>query len=289
MPISMSAILAALLGLTCAGAVLVCVDGLRRRPRLYGDLRARTARLDKAAQLRIAAGVVAGLLVEVTLGWPVAAVLVAFGVLALPPILGSRRASRRQEARLEAVATWAEMLRDNLRSAAGLEQAVVSSAQSPPAAIAAEIGRLADDLARRVPIAVALRRFAADLADPIADLVIGQLTLAATAQAGQLGDTLSVVAAQARERVAMRLDIEADRAGIRTQIRMVVVTTVLLAVGLVVFRRPFLRPYESMAGELVVAVIGTFWLAGFALLARQSRFTDAPRMFASVPKGGDRP
>jgi tight adherence protein B len=289
MPISMSVMLAALLGLACAGAVLLCVDGLRRRPRSNGDLRARTARLDKAAQMRIAAGVVAGLLVEVTLGWPVAAGLVAAGVLALPPMLGSRRASRRQEARLEAVATWAEMLRDNLRSAAGLEQSIVSSAQSPPAAIAAEVTRLADDLARRVPIAEALRRFATDLADPIADLVVGQLTLAATAQAGQLGNTLSVVAAQARERVAMRLDIEADRAGIRTQIRMIVATTVLLAVGLVVFRRPFLRPYETLPGELVVAVIGMFWLAGFALLARQSRFADAPRMFASGSEGGDRP
>jgi tight adherence protein B len=274
----MAPTIAALLGLCCAGAILLAVDGLRCRPRT--SLGARTATLGRATRLRLAAGLTGGLLVEVALGWPVAALLVAAGVVLLPPLLGSRRAARRQEARLEAVATWAEMLRDNLRSAAGLEQAIIASAQAPPEAIVDEVTRLADDLSRRIPLGEALTRFAAALADPIADLVVGQLTLAATAQAGQLGATLSEVAAQARDHVAMHLDVEADRAGIRTQIRMVIVTTVLLAAGLVVFRRPFLRPYHTVLGELVLAVIGLGGFAAFALLARLSRFANAPRLLA---------
>jgi tight adherence protein B len=280
----MSPPIAALLGLACAAGILLAIDGLRRRPR--GSLTARTRDMDRATRLRVAAGLGGGLLVEVVLGWPVAALLVAAGVVLLPPLLGSRRAARRQEARLEALATWAEMLRDNLRAASGLQQSIVASATAPPEAIGQEVTRLSGDLSRRVPLAVALQAFAATVADPIADLVVGQLTLAATAQAGQLGKTLSEVAAQAREHVAMRLDVEADRAGIRTQIRMVIVTTVLLAAGLILFRRPFLHPYDTLTGQLVLTIIGAGGFAAFALLARLSRFAQAPRLFARTPTAG---
>jgi tight adherence protein B len=279
-----SAAIGALLGLCCAAGILLGFDALRRRPR--ARLTGRTRGMDRATRLRLAAGVGAGLLVEVALGWPVAALLVAAGVVLLPPLLGSRRAARRQEARLEAVATWAEMLRDNLRAASGLQQAIVATATAPPEAILPEVTRLAADLSRRIPLTIALHTFAATLGDPVADLVVGQLTLAATAQAGQLSKTLSTVADQAREHVAMRLDVEADRAGIRTQIRMVIVTTVLLAAGLILFRRPFLHPYDTLTGQLVLVVIGAGGFGAFALLARLSRFAQAPRLFTTTGTGG---
>jgi hypothetical protein len=131
----------------------------------------------------------------------------------------------------------------------------------------------------------ALARFADALADPIADLVVGQLSLAATVQAGQLAEALTATAGMARDHVGIRLEVESDRAGIRTQIRMIVVTTILLAGGLDVFRRPFLHPYDSLTGQLVLAVIGAGGAAAFVLLARLSRFAQAPRVLATTQAG----
>jgi tight adherence protein B len=277
----MPPVVGALFGLCCAVFALLAVDGLRRRPR--ASLAARIRATSRATRLRIAGGLLVGLLVEVMLGWPVAALVVAVAVVLVPPLLTGRVAARRQEARLEGVAAWAEMLRDNLRSASGLQQAIVASADAPPDAIAAEVRHLAAELARRVSLTQALPGFARALADPVAHVIVGQLVLAASAQAGQLSKALSEVAAQAREQVAMRLDVEADRAGIRTQIRMIIITTVALVAGLVLFRHAFLRPYQTLSGQMVIAVIGMTWAAGFALLSRLSRFTELPLLFADPP------
>jgi tight adherence protein B len=272
----MPAQLSALLGLAVAGCLLLAVAGLRRRPR--PPTASRLPRLGQADKRRLAAAAVAAVGVQVLVGWPVAALLVGLGVLLLPPILGGRRAARRGEARIEAVGAWAEMLRDNLRSAAGLEQAILASAIAPPPAIEQEVRGLAEHLSRRVRLREALAWFAAAVGDPIADLVVGQLQLAATAQAGQLADALSDMAAMAREHVGIRLDVESERAGIRTQIRMIVATTLVLAVGLEIFRRPFLRPYATVTGQLVLLVIGAGGVAAFILLAKLSRFAEPPRV-----------
>ena len=129
----------------------------------------------------------------------------------------------------------------------------------------------------------ALARFAATVRDPIADLVVGQLELAATAQAGQLAGALGAMAAMSREHVAIRLDVEPERAGIRTQVRMIVATTLLFAGALEVFRRQFLAPYATLRGQLLLLVIGTGGVVAFALLARLSQFAQPPRVLAAEP------
>jgi hypothetical protein len=178
------------------------------------------------------------------------------------------------------------MLSATLASAAGLEQTILATAVFPPPAIAAEVTALADDLARRVRLDIALHRFAQSLADPIGDLIVAQLTLASAAPAGRLGDALAQMARMAREHVAIRLRVEADRAGIRTSIRMVVAVTAALAAGLAVFDRPFLRPYDTLTGQLVLVVLGAGFTAAFVLLARMSRFAEPPRVLAADTSDG---
>ena len=104
-------------------------------------------------------------------GWPVAAVLAGLGAWALPSVLGGAKERAREVARTEAIAGWAEMLRDTLSAAAGLEQAIVATASVAPLPIRDEVVALAGRLEaeRLVP---ALRRFADDLADPTGDLVV---------------------------------------------------------------------------------------------------------------------
>ncbi|GAA5197419.1 type II secretion system protein [Rugosimonospora acidiphila] len=272
----MAPTIAALLGVGCATALTFAVDGATRRPRVPR----RGARLGvrRDVVLRAAAGAGAGLLVQVGTGWPVAALFTALTVVLLPRLAGQRRAANDIDQRVEAIATWTETLRDTLRGAAGLEQAIVDSATLPPEAIAAPVRALADDVSRRVDMTAALRRFALTVADPIADLVLVQLSLAANAQAGKLGEALSAMARQARAHVADRLDAETDRAGARAEIRMVVATTVVLVGGLDIFRHAFLAPYHTMTGQLVLALVGGLFLTAFGWMGRLARFGAPPRV-----------
>ena len=151
-------------------------------------------------------------LVGAITGWPVAALLAGIGAVTLPTVMGGSKHRAREVARTEAIAGWAEMLRDTLSAAAGLEQAIVATADVAPSPIRTEVRALASALGqeRLVP---ALRTFASELADPTGDLVVAALVLAAGHEARKLADLLGSLAGAARDQAAMQLRIDAGRAG----------------------------------------------------------------------------
>lgn len=246
-----------------AGGPLPAQPGLlaRLRPRSYGD----------RILARAALAALAGVFVGAATGWPVGALLAAAAAVALPGLLFGARQRAGQIARVEAVAGWAEMLRDTLAGAAGLEQAIVATAPVAPTAIRVPVVALAGRLehGRRLP--QALRAFADEVADPAADLVVAALLLAAEHQTRRLADLLGTLAAAAREQVTVRLRIEAGRAGTRTSVRVIVAATSILVVGLGVLNRGYLAPYDSATGQLMLLAVGVLFAAAFGWLARMSR------------------
>lgn len=226
---------------------------------------------------RLAGGVGAGIAVGALTGWPIGALLAAAGAWTLPKLLGGSVSRARSVARIEAVAAWTEMLRDTLAGAAGLEQAIQATAPVAPAPIRPEVVALAARLSsdRLVP---ALEAFASDLADPTADLVVAALLLAAEHEARQLGPLLGSLAQAAREQVNMRLRVEAGRARTRTSVRVVVGATLFMAGALVLLNRTYLAPYDSAAGELVLALVGACFAAAFAWLTRLAQPAERDRV-----------
>ena len=231
---------------------------------------------------RIASATGAAVVVGGVSGWPVGAILAGGFAWCAPQLLGGRAAGRVRVARTEAVAAWAEMLRDTMAGAAGLEQAIAATAPVAPPAIRAEVEALVARLDRGA-LGPALRRFAEDLADPTADLVVASLVLAADRQARRLGDLLGALAAAAREEAAMRLRVEAGRARTRTSVRVVVATTLVMAVGLSVLNRGYLRPYDSAAGQLVLLGVGGCFAAAFVWLVRMARTPGPERLLGPSP------
>jgi multisubunit Na+/H+ antiporter MnhB subunit len=213
--------------------------------------------------LRAAVVIAAGLVVGLVTGWPVGALLAALAVATLPAVLTGRGTQQAAVARVEAVAAWAEMLRDTLAGAAGIEQTIAATAPVAPAPIRSSVLALAARLEHQ-RLSVALRAFADELADPTADLVVAALAHAAERQAGRLAEQLGALARTAREDAAMRLRVEAGRARVRTSVRVIIATTLMMAVGLAVLSRGFLDPYGTLAGQLVLAVVGGL----FALATR---------------------
>jgi tight adherence protein B len=229
---------------------------------------------------RLAGAIVAGLLAGLFTGWPAATVLAGLAVWALPSIAGPDRDHARQVARIEAVAVWAEMLRDTLASAAGLQQAILATAQTAPGAIRTEVLALRDRIENGQRLADALRGFARDLADPTGDLVVVALVQASERQARNLGDLLGALATSARDQATMRLRVAAGRARTRTAVRTIVGGTVAMAVGLVLINRTYLDPYDTLAGQLVLSLIGGMFAAGLFWLDRIARPKQAPRVLA---------
>lgn len=276
--------LAALLGAGVGLGVVLVISGWRNSE---VSPRRRFTRLsamhrDRLAG-RVAAAAAAAVLVGALTGWPVAALLAGAGAFALPPLLRGGKDRVRQVARTEAIAGWAEMLRDTLSAAAGLEQAIVATAAVSPVAIRTEVSALAARLDKE-RLVFALRQFASDLADPTGDLVVAALILAAGHEARRLSDLLGSLASAARDQAAMQLRVEAGRARIRTSTRVVVVSTLAFAAGLMLLNRSYLSPFGTPLGQAVLAIIGLLFSGAFWWLARMGRATP-PERFLAIPGG----
>lgn len=273
--------LTALLGAGAGLGLVLVMAGLRptvsvppRRRQLLSGLR----RDHLVGRLGLAAG--AGVVIGALTGWPVAAVLAGAGGYALPTLLAGRGERTRQVASTEAIAGWAEMLRDTLSAAAGLEQAILATAPVAPAPIRTKVLGLAERLGseRLIP---ALRQFASELADPTGDLVVAALVLASGNEARRLAELLSSLAAAARDQAAMQLRVEAGRARIRTSSRVVVGATLTFAGGLIILNRSFLSPFGTPVGQFMLGVIGLLFAGAFVWLARLGRPTVPERFLAA--------
>ncbi|WP_410648564.1 type II secretion system F family protein [Amycolatopsis sp. cmx-4-54] len=277
--------IAAALGLGAGVGLLLIVAAWRRLaavpPPSRPPMLLRAAREQAGSRrvlLRLAVAVGVGALTGAATGWVVGAVLAAAGAWFLPRLVGPDRAHARRVARIEAIASWTEMLRDVLSAAAGLEQAILATAPLAPAAIRGEVTTLTARLESGQRLAPALRALARELDDPTADLVLAALVLAAEHQARQLGDLLGSLATTAREQAAMRMRVETGRARTRTSVRVIVATTLTFAAGVVVFNRAYLDVYNTATGQLVLLLIGALFAAGFAWLARIATGGRQPRV-----------
>jgi hypothetical protein len=226
--------------------------------------------------LRLALGLFAAVVIGAITWWPMAALLAGLAGFVAPSILGGGAARQERLARTEAIAAWAEMLRDTLAGAGGLEQSIIASAAVAPRAIRQEVLRLAGRLERE-RLAPSLREFADELDHPSGDLVVAALILAADKSPKRLGDLLGRLASSARAHVNMQLRVDAGRARTQTAVRVITVFTTAFAAALLIWNRDYLEPYDSALGQLVLGIVGLFFGGAFVWLARSFRPTEDER------------
>jgi Flp pilus assembly protein TadB len=281
----MSAPTAAILGALAGLGILLIVTGLRRSgefppgPRL-SRLAARVR--EQATWPRVAATVITAALVAAITRWPAGTVLAGLAAWFLPRALGPDRQHARALEKIEAVASWTEMLRDTISAAAGLEQAILASEPVAPAPVREHVVLLAARIRRGQRLPAALRAFAAEIADPTADLVTAALLLAAEQQARDLARLLGTLADSARQQAVMRMRVAAGRARVRTAARIIIAVTMLLVVGLLAWSRAFLQPYGTAAGQLMLVLAGGCFAAGFWWLHKISVMGTDPRLLTNL-------
>jgi len=260
-----------------AGLVLIAVGLRPRRPaapdrRLLARGRWRPARWPTAERFLPVA--IAGLVTLIVTRWPVLAV--AAGVAVWWLSARDHRTRAREIEATEAIATWAEMLRDATGTPRGIEGVLVSTASTAPRPIRQHVTRLAHRVTYE-PLELALAELADDLDDPNGDLVVAALELAATSGGRDLRAVLDSLATSARDEARMRRRIEVSRERPRSDMRQVVVIIVAVIVLLSVIARGYLASYSTVGGQLVLAVAAAFWIGGFAAMARLGRVAPVRR------------
>lgn len=218
-------------------------------------------------------------------GWPAAGALAGAAAWVAPMLAGVRSTRERLTRRSDAVATWAEMLRDTIASHAGLQEAIAVTARVAPAPIRDEVHALAVR-AERESLTVALQQFVVDMDDPVADLVVASLVIASERQAQRLAELLTQIAGAAREQAAMRLRVETGRARTYASSKALVAITFGLALALMLFSPKFMEPYDSTTGQVVMVTIGALFATALWGLVLLGRPAVTPRLLAGIQRRG---
>ncbi|WP_371401945.1 type II secretion system F family protein [Kribbella sp. NBC_00662] len=271
---------ALLCGAVVGGAVLLLIVAIRgTEPKDETPSLFRNRGADHRRNLiRLGAGIAVGLVVLVVTRWLVLAI--ALGLLAgmADRFFGGTGEERRAIDRLDALATWTEALRDTIAGAVGLEQAIPATAVNAAPAIKPSLNLLVDRLRIREPLPSALMRFADDLNDPSADLIVAALVLNARLRGPGLREVLSALADSAREELDVRRKVAAERRSTRRSVQVVVAITLIMAAGLILFNPTYMAPYRSFIGQVVLTLViglyalGLLWLRRLAKIEVPERF-----------------
>ena len=226
--------------------------------------------LGRHGGLRLATACAVGAVATVVTRWPVAFPIGVAATLGLPSLFG-QTSTALSVSKLEAIATWTEMLHGTLAASAGLNQAIMATAPMSPDPIRPATLALAGRLRAGMYSKDALVLFAEEVADPSTDRVACALILASSARAQHLGELLGALADSTREDVALRLRIETSRASPRSGIRTVIVFSVAFAGALALLAHSYLAPLGTPTGQVILVTIGALYAAGLTLMVRMAK------------------
>ncbi len=266
------------LGATLGLGVVAVVVGLIPAPPAPPRPKAGTSRLvmSRRSRLMLLAGLGGGLIAWQITGWVLALIAVPVAVLGLPVLLSGSDA-KKQIAKLEAMAEWTRALAGVLTVGIGLEQALLISLRSAPAAIEPEVRRLATRLRARWRTEDALRAFADELDDATGDLITMNLVLAASRRGTGLASVLEDLAESVGEDVRARRQIEADRAKPRATARWV--TAISVGVFTVLsLTSSYNTSYRSPIGQVVLVVLLSAYVATLVWLKKMAAGKPWPRL-----------
>jgi tight adherence protein B len=264
--------------LAVAGAALAVVALARlARGRSAAPALRLPPRIIRLQTRQVAAAVTVGMVVLVLTRWILLAAAAVALVVLWPRLFGGVRAGRRQLEKIEAIAAWTETLRDTASAAAGLEQAIPATTSAAHPLLRAPVRELAARLDGRVPLPEALARFAEQVDDPAADMVVAALSLNARQRAGGLERILTSLAASSRAELEMRRKVELERRALRRQAQRIAFAVLGFIALQALFARGWVEPYSTPLGQVVLAILATIFIGAFVRMRSLSDSTPEPR------------
>lgn len=238
---------------------------------------APSRQLDREQLRRLAVAFGAGVAALVVSGWLGLAVAVAVVTFAMLGLYSDRARRMVRRRRVQAVASWLEMIRDTIASGAGFGSAVRLTAGRAPRPIAAEVRRLSVRL-DSMSFSEAIARFGDEVGVAEADTAIVALATAARSASGNLVRVLTVAVDALRNRVEQASRIEALRSRFLTAASLMVAATVASSAMVLLSSAQFRRPYDSVVGQLVLMTVGGFFFVAVTVLRRMGTESAAVRV-----------
>lgn len=221
----------------------------------YGVAPARRVSRPRPSLTRRQLGAIgAAVVVFILSGWFLAGLAAGIGALIIPDLWADRRGADVID-RLEGLSSWTRRLADLMASGAAnsLESALLRSVTMCPAQIEPEVRRLGDRLRPRGTEA-ALLAWADEIDDPAGDHIAAALILRHRSGGQGLAPLLADLAADIETQVSNRRQIEADRAKPMSNVRMIIVITLLMSAVMVLFGGDYMQPFREPFGQLLLAL-----------------------------------
>jgi Flp pilus assembly protein TadB len=279
----MIALVPALAGALIVSGIIGVFLGLRptRGPEKRPSSRRvwRLQNLDRTSRLLLLGGLGAGVIAWLVTGWMLAVIAVPIATVGLPMLLSAGSAASRIQ-RLEAMEEWTRSLSGVLTVGVGLEQALVATLRSTPAAITPEVTRLVARLRARWVTEDALRAFADELDDSTGDLIAANLILGARRRGAGLSSVLEGLAESVAADVRARRQVEADRAKPRATARWVTVISAGVLVILAV-SGSYVAPYKSPFGQVILISLLSAYVSTLVWMKRMAVGRNLPRFLGT--------
>jgi tight adherence protein B len=239
------------------------------------------------------AGVVVGLLAAVGVwlvcGWPVLTLAALAAGLLVPRWRAHRAQTAALASRSEAIAEVAAGLRDAVRGGLGVTDALGGLARWGPPTLRPALGQLAADAAT-IGLPQALEGFARRLGDPLADVLAATLALNHRLGGRNLSQVLDDLAAAIHAEVHTLREVRARQAQQRLSARLVAVAPLVILLAIRQTNPAYLTPFDSPAGQAVLAVALGLIVIGYGAMVRLARPPAGARLLPANPAaGGGRP
>lgn len=249
---------------------------LGERARYFAGLAGPT-RERQARQALLAAAGLAGIGVYILTGVIALGLLATYAVLGSPILLQTSKGPARRIARQAALAQWTRALSVRIATGSGLEQALAATATEAPEAIAVQIQAIGRSLESGGSSPDVLAQFRLEMADPTADYIATALRRAAIRRGAGLSVVLDRLAVGVEARVRMWQKLEAERARMRTTVRLVNLIMISTFV-LLQFDGTFMQPYHTPVGQLVLIALAGAYTACLMAMDRLARGAGEPRL-----------
>lgn len=273
--------LAVIAALGLAVGLTLIVVGLTTPPREATRPQRRRrqgASLGPVDRRNLVIGALVGLVLAL-FGWVIALIIVPIFAVALPWLMRVDRGTTPEQ--LEAVEEWVRSLGSVIGAGQGIAGAIISTRASCPDEIRPQVDLLISRIHARRPLTDALYSFADDIDNQVGDFVATALIQAAQHEGAGLREALGGIASDVTEEVRARRDIEASRAGARTQARLI--TMIVMGVlALFVFVTPVGAQYRSPEGQVGLFILSLlflgalYWLKRVATVKPLARFLVRP-------------
>ena len=211
----------------------------------------------------LAAGLVAGLLAQLLLGWPVVSLLAAlFGLLA-PLAYYVQRHDRRRAALQAALVEAMAQLRDAIRTGLSVQDALVGLARTGPETLRPEFATLVRET-MLMGSEAALTAMRDRLADPLFDVVATTLILNDRLGSRNVSQVLDRLAHATREQLRIQDELRAHQAQTVFSARVVAALPLVVLIIIRQINPRYLAIFNDASGQLLLALCLLSIVVGYA-------------------------